>query len=278
MKSYFKRNMENLKNGIEGRMSNAFNDVALATPASLMPLIAPLTVLTFAGLTILFSGCTGTDGVENVIAGGFENTVDPTTTVIAGSGSTLIEAGGGSNFFASTLNVIPEGEVGAFTDRLASAAVTAEETGQPGSLDMTVWSADGSVELEESVTINFRGGVSAEQSFKAGMGEYATRASDLQRTATATATAAATASAAPTPEQLAEPGITSMFNKNSVMADNYNIDWSKNFPLYDDAGNQRPDMAQISFDGSTGADAAAIEEAAWTSYENQGGRRPPSLG
>ena len=82
MKSYFKRNMENLKNGIEGRMSNAFNDVALATPASLMPLIAPLTVLTFVGIAMVISGCTEPSSVENGLTG-----IEDTLTTIAGGGT-----------------------------------------------------------------------------------------------------------------------------------------------------------------------------------------------
>ena len=208
MSVHLKRDMENLKNGVKNGAKEAFNDVALATPVSVMRFVVPLTIITIAGLSVLFSGCTDPNGIDTIDTTGFselEIKFEGLTGVEDVDPKFLAEASG---FGTSAVDsMLPEDEMKKVVNIIAEAVQTAEEEGQNTgmtSLELSTWSTSGE-------KLEIRGGVPAVQQFDAIMATYGRELATFQNSAELTesmATATATATVTPTATATAYVGAT----------------------------------------------------------------------
>ncbi len=214
MSVHLKRDMENLKNGVKNGAKEAFNDVALATPVSVMRFVVPLTIITIAGLSVLFSGCTDPNGIDTIDTTGFselEIKFEGLTGVEDVDPKFLAEASG---FGTSAVDsMLPEDEMKKVVNIIAEAVQTAEEEGQNTgmtSLELSTWSTSGE-KLDGVVNVQIRGGVPAVQQFDAIMATYGRELATFQNSAELTesmATATATATVTPTATATAYVGAT----------------------------------------------------------------------
>ena len=211
MSVHLKRDMENLKNGVKNGAKEAFNDVALATPVSVMRFAVPLTILTIVGLNVLFSGCTEPNGIDTTGFSELEIKFEGLTGVEDVDPKFLAEASG---FGTSAVDsMLPEDEMKKVVNIIAEAVQTAEEEGQNTgmtSLELSTWSTSGE-KLDGVVNVQIRGGVPAVQQFDAIMATYGRELATFQNSAELTesmATATATATVTPTATATAYVGAT----------------------------------------------------------------------